>query len=290
MAGGGLSMEIEKVGVIGCGIMGSGIAQVAALSGFEVTFVARSSEKVERGWGLIRGSLAKAVEKDKASAQEANAAQTRIRGTMYLKDLQSCDIIIETITEDLERKKELFAELDGIAPSNVIFTTNTSSFSVGEIAAATRRAERVAGLHFFNPAEAMKLVEIVRTASSSDQTVESLKAFALSLDKQPVIVKDTPGFIVNAFLTPYLNQVIQACDDGLASREDIDTAVRLGFGIRLGPLAMLDLIGLDVHLHIAETLFARCGDQRFAPPPLLRRMVEAGHLGRKTGKGFYEYR
>lgn len=283
-------MAIEKVGVVGCGVMGSGIVQVAALSGLEATFVARSPEKVERGWGLIRGSLSKAVDKDKVSPQEADGARARIRGTIHLADLEGCDIVIETITEDLERKKELLAELDRIVPPSVILTTNTSSFSVSEIAAATRQPQRVAGLHFFNPAEAMKLVEIVRTAWSSEETIETLRAFALSLGKEPVIVKDTPGFIVNAFLTPYLNQVIQAYDDGLASREDIDTAVRLGFGIRLGPLAMLDLIGLDVQLHIAETLFARCGDQRFAPPPLLRRMVQAGHLGRKTGKGFYEYK
>lgn len=282
-------MTIEKVGVMGCGIMGSGIAQVAALSGFEVTFVARSPEKVDRGWGLIQRSLSKAVEMNKVSLQEADGAQARIRGCVRTGDLEACDIIIETITEDLERKKQLFAELDGIAPENVILTTNTSSFSVSEIAAATQRPQRVAGLHFFNPAEAMKLVEIVRTDQCKEATIEAIKAFALSLGKEPVIVKDTPGFIVNAFLTPYLNQVVQAYEDGLASREDIDTAVRLGFGIRLGPLAMLDLIGLDVQLHIAETLFARCGDQRFAPPPLLRQMVKAGHLGRKTGRGFYEY-
>jgi len=283
-------MAIEKVGVVGCGIMGSGIVQVAALSGFEVTFVARSPERVDKGWGLIRASLSKAMEMNKVSPQEADGAQARIRGTMHTGDLEACDIIIETITEDLDRKKQLFAELDEVVPPNVIFTTNTSSFSVSEIAAATRRPQHVAGLHFFNPAEAMKLVEIVRTAWSSEETIETVRAFALSLGKEPVIVKDTPGFIVNAFLTPYLNQVIQAYEDGLASREDIDSAVRLGFGIRLGPLTMLDLIGLDVQLHIAETLFARCGDQRFAPPPLLRRMVEAGYLGRKTGKGFYEYK
>ena len=283
-------MAIEKVGVIGCGTMGSGIVQVAALSGFEVTFVARSPEKVEWGWGLVQQSLSKAVEKNKVSPQKADSARARIRGTIYTRDLEGCDIIIETITEDLDRKKQLFAELDGIIPANVIFTTNTSSFSVSEIAAATRRPQQMAGLHFFNPAEAMKLVEIVRTAWSSEETIATVRAFGLSLGKEPVIVKDTPGFIVNAFLTPYLNQVVQAYDDGLATREDIDTAVGLGFGIHLGPLAMLDLIGLDVQLHIAETLFARCGDQRFAPPRLLRRMVEAGHLGRKAGRGFYEYR
>jgi len=282
-------MDIKRVGVVGCGIMGSGIAQAAAVSGFQVQFVARSKEKVERDMARIRKSFSKAVEKNKLSQEKSDRAMEKIHGTDRLEDLHSCDLAIETIIENLKRKKEVFKQLDEILPSHAALTTNTSSFSVTEIGAATRRPGQVAGMHFFVPAQAMKLVEVVRGDETTDETVDKVAGFARAMGKEPVTVSDTPGFIVNQILVPYLNQAIQALDDGLACREDIDKAIRLGFGITLGPLAMLDLIGLDIQLYMAETLFAKSGDKRFEPPPLLRRMVEEGKLGRKTGKGFYEY-
>jgi 3-hydroxybutyryl-CoA dehydrogenase len=282
-------MRIKRIGVVGCGVMGAGIVHAAAVSGFEVCFRSRSKEKVERDTGTIEKSLQKAVLKNKLTDDEHNAALDRIDGVDRLDDLASCDLIIETIAEDLDRKKEVFAKLDKIAPAHTILTSNTSSFSIAELAAATNRPDRFAGMHFFVPAQAMKLVEVVRGENTSDQTVEAIVSLAWAMGKEPVTVKDTPGFIVNHILVPYLNQAVQAVEHGLASKEHIDTAVRLGFGITLGPLSMLDLIGLDVQLKMSETLFAKSGDPRFKPPQLLKEMVEQGSLGRKSGKGFFDY-
>jgi 3-hydroxybutyryl-CoA dehydrogenase len=282
-------MEIRKVGVVGCGVMGSGIVHATAVAGFKIIFISRSPEKVERDIRRVKQSLAKAVEKNKLSEEDVNQALERIRGSNRLEELASCDLVIETIIEDMDQKKDVFQRLDGLVHENVILTTNTSSFSISTIAGFTDRPERVAGLHFFVPAQAMKLVEVVRGDRTDDEIMKTLQGFARALGKEPVTVKDSPGFIVNHFLVPYLNHVIQAVDDGLASREDIDTAVRLGFGITLGPLRMLDLIGLDIQLRMAEILYAQSGDPRFAPPPLLKKMVEEGCLGRKTKKGFFDY-
>jgi 3-hydroxybutyryl-CoA dehydrogenase len=282
-------MRIKKVGVVGCGVMGAGIVHAASVSGFEVCFRSRSKEKVERDIQRVKKSLDKALTKNKMSDDERDKALDRIQGYNRLDDLASCDLIIETIAEDLDGKKEVFKKLDGITPDHTILTSNTSSFSITELAAATSRPGKFAGMHFFVPAQAMKLVEVVRGEDTTDETVEDVIALARAMGKEPVTVTDTPGFIVNHVLVPYLNQAIQAADDGLASREDIDTAVRLGFGITLGPLSMLDLIGLDVQLKMSETLYAKSGDPRFEPPRMLREMVEQGRLGRKSGKGFFDY-
>ncbi|MEW5945755.1 MAG: 3-hydroxyacyl-CoA dehydrogenase NAD-binding domain-containing protein [bacterium] len=282
-------MEIREIGVVGCGVMGAGIVHAAAVAGFRTRFVSRSKEKADRDLERVRQSIFRAVEKKKLTGEQGDAALKRVRGGETLDFLESCDIIIESIVEDLERKKEVFGRLDGILPSRVVLATNTSSFSVSEIGDATRRPGLVAGMHFFVPAQAMKLVEVVRGKMTTDQTAQAVAELARAMGKEPVTVKDTPGFIVNRMLVPYLNQAIQAIDDGLAAPEDIDRAVRLGFSVTLGPVSMLDLIGLDVQLRMSETLYAKSGDPRFAPPRLLRKMVEDGRLGRKTGRGFFEY-
>lgn len=282
-------MEIKKIGVVGCGIMGAGIVQAAAVAGFRVHFVARSKEKVERDFTRMRKSFSKAVGKNKLTREQGDDALKKIHGSEILEDVESCDFIIESIAENLEQKKEVFGRLDRILPPHVILATNTSGFSISELGEATRRPGLVAGMHFFVPAQAMKLVEVVRGVKTTDETVEAVAGLARAMGKEPVTVKDTPGFIVNQILVPYLNQVIQAIDDGLATREDIDKAVRLGFSITLGPVSMLDLIGLDVQLRMSETLYAKSGEPRFMPPRLLREMVEDGLLGRKAGKGFFNY-
>lgn len=282
-------MEIKSVGVVGCGIMGAGIIHAAAVAGFEARFLSRSAKKVERDLGSIRASLDKAVEKNKLGAEQRDAALERISGSDQLEHLAACGLIIETITEDLDRKKEVFRALDNLAPPATLLASNTSSFSITELAEVTGRPEKVAGMHFFVPAQAMKLVEVVRGERTTDQTVEALVGLARAMGKEPVTVKDSPGFIVNHILVPYLNQAVRMVESGLAGREDIDRAVRLGFGITLGPLSMLDLIGLDVQLRMAETLHAKSGDPKFEPPSLLREMVKQGRLGRKAGKGFFDY-
>ena len=283
-------MTINKVGVIGSGIMGSGIAEVAAGAGCTVVLRSRSQATAD---GMIAGlekSLAKQVERGKKSQEDANALRARVSATTSLKDLADCDLVIESIVEDLGTKKALFNELDGIVKSGAIIATNTSTLPVIEMAMQTSRPENVCGVHFFNPATAMSLVEIVAPITASDETLAAVTEFAAACGKDPVRVKDQAGFIVNALLFPYLNNAIKLFESGVASKEGIDIAMKGGCGFPMGPFALLDLVGLDTSLAILEALYLEFADANYAPAPLLKRMVVAGQLGRKSGTGFFDYR
>jgi 3-hydroxybutyryl-CoA dehydrogenase len=282
-------MAIAKVGVVGCGLMGGGIAQVVAQAGFPVTVVEANPELLDRGLGAVRRNLDGLVERGRLEAAQRDAAWGRFRGAVRLEDLADVDLVIEAITENVALKKETFARLDQISPAHAILASNTSSCTVTEMAAATKRPAQVLGLHFFNPAPVMKLVEVVRTILTSDQTIKTAWAFVETLGKTPVATTDTTGFIVNRLLVPYLLEAIRLLEAGIASKEDIDQAMKLGCGYPMGPFALLDLVGLDTTLFVAEVMFQEFREPRLAPPPLLRRMVLAGHLGRKSGKGFYDY-
>ncbi|CAB4875419.1 unannotated protein [freshwater metagenome] len=283
-------MTINKVGVIGSGIMGSGIAEVAAGAGCTVILRSRSQATAD---GMIAGlekSLAKQVERGKKSQEDADALRARVSATTSLKDLADCDLVIESIVEDLGTKKALFNELDGIVKSGAIIATNTSTLPVIEMAMQTSRPENVCGVHFFNPATAMSLVEIVAPITASDETLAAVTEFAAACGKDPVRVKDQAGFIVNALLFPYLNNAIKLFESGVASKEGIDIAMKGGCGFPMGPFALLDLVGLDTSLAILEALYLEFADANYAPAPLLKRMVVAGQLGRKSGTGFFDYR
>jgi len=283
-------MTINKVGILGSGIMGSGIAEVAATAGATVIVRSRSEATAD---GMIVGLeklLAKQVERGKKTQDEADAIRSRVSATTLLEDLADCDLIIESVVEDLDVKKALFAELDRHIKADAIFATNTSTLPVVEMAVQTARPERVCGVHFFNPAPAMSLVEIVRPLTASDETIKEVVEFALACGKEPVEVKDQAGFIVNALLFPYLNNAIRLLEQQVATKEGIDTAMKGGCGFPMGPFALLDLVGLDTSLAILEALYAEFGDHNFTPAPLLKRMVAAGQLGRKSGHGFYDYR
>ncbi len=281
--------EIKRVGVLGCGLMGSGIAQVAANAGYDTLVRDVSKEIWDRARGGIEKSLAKFVEKGKLTAAQRDAALKRLSFTTTTGDLERCDIIVEAVTEDLELKNALWKELDGRSPPAAIFASNTSSLTIAAMAAATRRADRFVGLHFFNPVPLMPLVEVVRTVTTSEDTFRRAFAFAKSLGKEAVTAKDNSGFIVNLLLVPYLLDAIRAVEHGVASVPDIDKAMQLGCGYPMGPLTLLDLVGLDTTYRIAEIMFTEYREQRYAPPPLLKRMVTAGMNGRKSGKGFYDY-
>ncbi len=283
-------MTIDKVGVLGSGIMGSGIAEVAATAGAHVIVRSRSEATAD---GMLVGLdklLAKQVERGKKTQDEADAIRSRVTATTSLADLADCDLIIESVVEDLAVKKHLFAELDRVVKHGAIIATNTSTLPVIELAMETSRPDAVCGVHFFNPAPAMSLVEIVRPLTASDETIATVTAFATACGKEPVEVKDQAGFIVNALLFPYLNNAIRILEQGVATREGIDTAMKGGCGFPMGPFALLDLVGLDTSLAILEALYAEFADPNYSPVPLLRRMVAAGTLGRKTGSGFYDYR
>ncbi len=282
-------MEIKKVGVVGCGLMGSGIAQVCAQAGYQVVVSEINEELLQKGLNNIKRFLAKGVERGKVTPEEMDAALARIQGTVDIQDFNDCDLVIEAIIEDMGAKKEVFASLDAICPPHTILASNTSSLCITEIASATKRGEKVLGLHFFNPVPLMRLLEIVRTILTSEETLERARKFGESLGKEIVVAKDTPGFIVNLLLIPYLLDAIRALENGVATKEDIDKSMVLGLNHPMGPLTLLDLLGLDTTLFIADAMYGEFKDSRYAAPPLLRRMVTAGHLGRKTGKGFYDY-
>ena len=281
--------EIKRVGVLGCGLMGSGIAQVAATAGYDTLVRDVSKEIWDRARAGIEKSLAKFVENGKLTAAQRDTALKRLSFTTTTGDLERCDIIVEAVTEDLELKNALWKELDGRSPPAAIFASNTSSLTIAAMAAATRRADRFVGLHFFNPVPLMPLVEVVRTVTTSEDTFRRAFAFAKSLGKEAVTAKDNSGFIVNLLLVPYLLDAIRAVEHGVASVPDIDKAMQLGCGYPMGPLTLLDLVGLDTTYRIAEIMFTEYREQRYAPPPLLKRMVTAGMNGRKSGKGFYDY-
>lgn len=281
--------EVKKVGVIGCGIMGSGIVEVCAKAGAEVTYVEVDDERVEQGRARIEKSLARALERGKLSEEDRVGVMSAIHGTADYEDIADSDLVIEAATEHLETKLEIFRALDGIVREGVVLATNTSSLPIVQLATKTKRPDKVVGMHFFNPPPILKLLELVRAITTSDETLEFARGVAERLGKTVVVAKDRAGFIVNYLLTYYLNSAIRMLEEEFATKEDIDTAVKLGLGHPMGPFELLDLIGLDTMMAVAEVLYDEFRDPDVAPPPMARRMVHAGFLGRKSGKGFYDY-
>ena len=282
-------MEIKEVGICGCGLMGSGIAELSAKAEMDVLVCEVNDKLLEKGRGRIEKSLSRAVQKGKLDEAGKNAVLERIQGTTKLEDLKDCDIICEAIVENLDEKRKLYQQLDGLVKKEAIFASNTSSLSITEMGAATNRPDKFCGLHFFNPVPVMKLVEVIKTVSTSDATFEAAKAFGEKVGKVVVSCKDTPGFVVNRLLVPYLLDAIRAYEAGVATKEDIDNAMKLGCGHPMGPLELTDFVGLDTTYYIAEIFFAEFKDHHYAAPPLLKAMVKAGYHGRKTGRGFYDY-
>ena len=280
---------VNAVGVLGCGLMGSGIAQVAATAGFPTLARDVSEALLQQGRSGIRKSLDKLVEKGKLEPGARDGALDRLRFTTDLGELRGCDLIVEAVTEELELKNRLWRELDGLCPPSTVFASNTSSLSIGMMAAATDRPDRFVGLHFFNPVPLMPLVEVVRAVTTSADTLELALGFARRLGKQPIVARDGSGFIVNLLLIPYLLDAVRALERGVATAPDIDRGMQLGCGHPMGPLTLLDFVGLDTTLRIADIMFEEYREPHYAPPPLLRRMVAAGLHGRKSGRGFYDY-
>ena len=282
-------MVIQTVGVVGAGLMGSGIVEQAAKSGFQVVMREVNDQALEAGHTRIASSMSRALERGKMTERDRDAVLSRVTGTTDLEDLRDCDLVIEAIIENLDVKKELFGSLDRITRPEVILASNTSSVSITALGAATSRPDKVAGAHFFNPVPVMKLVELVRALDTSDETMNILRQFGESMGKKVVIAQDTPGFIVNYLLVPYLLDAVRAVENGIATVEDIDTAMTLGTGVPMGPLTLLDFVGIDTTLYIAEVMYDEFKDPKYAAPPLLRKMVNAGYYGRKNGRGFREY-
>jgi 3-hydroxybutyryl-CoA dehydrogenase len=282
-------MAIQKVGVAGCGLMGSGIAQVAAQAGFPVVVREVQAEIVDKGLKNIEKNLSRLAEKGTITDAAKNEIRSRLKGTTALEDLKDCDVIVEAIIEQLPAKRELFSALDDICPAATIFASNTSSLTITEIATATKRPQRFVGLHFFNPVPVMKLVEVVKTIATDPAVYEEMVAFGAKLGKTPVRANDSTGFIVNRLLVPYLLDAIRALEEGVGSIEGIDNSMKLGCGHPMGPFTLLDFVGLDTTYYIANIMFDEFRERRFAPPPLLKRMVLAGWNGRKAGRGFYDY-
>ncbi|MDQ6662502.1 MAG: 3-hydroxybutyryl-CoA dehydrogenase [Chloroflexota bacterium] len=282
-------MEIRKVGVVGCGLMGGGIAQTCAQSGYETVVREINQELLDKGLARIYSAWNMMASKDKLTQSQVDENRARLHGTTTMEDFADCDLVIEAVLENMEEKLRLFPALDKILKPEAIIASNTSSLNVTQMGAVTKRPAKVCGLHFFNPAPIMKLVEIVRTISTSDETIETVRQFVISLGKTPVLAKDTAGFIVNFLLIPYLIAAVRMLENGMASREDIDTAMKLGCGYPMGPLTLLDYVGLDTTLWAAEAIYNEFKDPLYAPPPLLRRMVLSGMYGKKSGKGFYDY-
>jgi 3-hydroxybutyryl-CoA dehydrogenase len=281
--------EIRTVGVLGCGLMGSGIAEVCARAGYQTIVMEAEEGVLGAGMKKIQGSLGRAVERKRLGADEAQQITGRLSGTTRIEDLAPSDIVIEAVTEDLDLKNRLFGALDSLCAEPAIFASNTSSLTISAMAATTRRPDRFVGLHFFNPVPVMKLVEVVRTVQTSRATFERAFAFAKSLGKEPIACKDSSGFVVNLLLVPFILGAIRALERGVASIEDIDKGMTLGCGHPMGPLTLLDFVGLDTTYRIAEIMFEEYKDPLYAAPPLLKRMVLAGFLGRKSGRGFYDY-
>ncbi|HEY0511280.1 MAG TPA: 3-hydroxybutyryl-CoA dehydrogenase [Thermoanaerobaculia bacterium] len=281
--------KIKKVGVLGAGLMGSGIAEIAARAGYETVVREVTDELVDKGVGKIRGSLDKAVERGKLEASARDEAASRLSGTVDLGALADCDIVIEAIVENLEEKRKTFAALDAAVKADAIFASNTSSLTITQMAMFTQRPDQFVGLHFFNPVPVMKLVEVVRTILTSDETFGRAFEFARSVGKEPIACRDNSGFVVNRLLVPYLLDAIRALEEGVGSVEDIDKGMQLGCGYPMGPFTLLDFVGLDTTYYIAGIMFDEYKEKRFAAPPLLKQMVTAGRLGKKSGRGFYEY-
>ena len=282
-------MAIQKVGVLGCGLMGSGIAQVAATAGFPTIVKEVADEFLKKGLAGIDKSLGRFVEKGTLSADDRAQTMARLRGTTKFEDLADCDIVIEAITENLDVKRETYATLDKTVQPTAIFASNTSSLVITEMMTATKRVDRFIGMHFFNPVPLMKLVEVVGTITTSPAVMDEAMKFAESIGKVPIRTSDRSGFIVNRLLVPYLLDAVRALEEGVGSVEDIDKGMKLGCGYPMGPFTLLDFVGLETTLYIANIMFDEFREKRFAPPPLLKRLVLAGHHGRKTGRGFYDY-
>jgi len=282
-------MAIRKIGVVGCGLMGGGIAQTCAQSGYETVVREVNQALLDKGLARIYDAWDMMAGKGKLSQEQVEENRSRLHGTLNMEDFAGCDLVIEAVIENMEEKLRLFPALDHILKPSALLLTNTSSLNVTQMGAVTKRPDRVCGLHFFNPAPVMKLVEIVRTISTSDETIENVRQFALSLGKTPVLAKDTAGFIVNFLLIPYLLAAVRMLENGQASRDDIDTAMKLGCGYPMGPFTLLDYVGLDTTMWAAEAIYDEYKDPLYAPPPLLRRMVQSGMYGKKSGQGFYSY-
>jgi 3-hydroxybutyryl-CoA dehydrogenase len=282
-------MDIRTVGVLGCGLMGAGIAQVCAQSGYKTIVREVEDSFLQKGLGRIEKFLSDGVAKGKVTQDVRDRTMGNLSGTTKLEELAACDLVIEAIIENIEDKKQSYAALDAVVGQHTIFCSNTSSLCITELAATTKRPDRFAGLHFFNPVPIMKLVEVIRGLSTSDEAYTTVFAFAQSLGKEPITAPDRPGFIVNRLLVPYLLDAIREYESGLGTLEDIDKGMKLGTGYPMGPFTLLDYVGLDTTYYIANIMFEEYREPRFAPPPLLKRMVLAGRLGKKSGKGFYDY-
>ncbi len=283
-------MEIKKVGVVGCGLMGSGITQVCAQSGYQVVVSEINDELLNKGIASISSFLTKGVERGKVSQQEKDSTLACIKDITNIKDFSGCDLIIEAIIEDMDLKKKMFAELDKICPRHTILASNTSCLSVIDMAAVTTRPDKVLGMHFFNPVPIMRGLEIIKTITTSDETLETIKDFGKSLGKTTWVSKDTPGFLTSRLGTVQRLEAVRMLEAGIATAEDIDTAVKLGYNLPMGPFELYDFVGIDTGLFVANAMYEATKDPKFAPPVLLQKMVAAGWLGRKTGKGFYEYK
>jgi 3-hydroxybutyryl-CoA dehydrogenase len=282
-------MAIRKVGVVGCGLMGGGVAQTCAQSGYETVVLEVNQQLLDKGIQRIHGAWDTLASKGKLGQGQVDEYRARLHGTLEMADFANCDLVIEAVLENMEEKLRLFPALDHIVKPEALLLTNTSSLNVTQMGAVTKRPDKVCGIHFFNPVPVMKLVEIVKTISTSEETIETVSQFAVSLGKTTVLAKDTAGFIVNFLLIPYLLAAIRMLENGVATRDDIDTAMKLGCGYPMGPFTLLDYVGLDTTLWAAEAIYEEYKDPLYAPPPLLRRMVISGMYGKKSGKGFYDY-
>ena len=283
-------MAFKKVGVVGCGLMGRGIAEVSAKTGYDVVVSEINRELLDKGMAAIKGSLAKAVEKGKLAQADMDKTLGKIKGTTDMTDFKDCDLVVEAAIENLELKKKIFIDLDRICAPGAVLSTNTSCLSVMDVAAVTRRTDKVLGCHFFNPVPVMKLLELVKTITTSKETLDAAVEWGKSLGKTVIVAPDRPGFIVNRSFMPYMIEAFEMYEQGVATREDIDTGVQLGLNHPMGPLTLADMVGLDTLLFVTDAIYAETKNPKFVAPILLRKMVTAGHLGRKTGKGFYDYK